>query len=253
MKQLSILIVDDERPARDLIKNHLSGIDWINILGESSDVDQALSIILKSKPDVILLDIQMPVKDGFHLVEKLLGHKVQTEIIFITAYVKYAVQAIKASAFDYLLKPVKKSELILSLSRLRERMEFSRIEDRFASLIDHLSENKKIKFKHRTGFSMVDPENIIFCRADSNYTIIELNENRNMLVSMNLGKVEESLPQSTFCRISRSLIVNLKYIVHVDRKAMTCTLNNGQVHTMNISRKYFRDLELHCDHLFKMK
>jgi DNA-binding LytR/AlgR family response regulator len=250
MNKLSLIIIDDEKSARDLLRNLLESESWLEILGEANCVDNALPEILMKKPDVILLDIHMPIKDGFVLIEKMIELQIQVEIIFITAYEKYAIRAIKASAFDYLLKPVKKKELLASLKRLSEKVDSERINDRFSELMHHLSDQKKIKFKNRNGFSMIDPDDILYCQADSNYTILELDTGKKLIISINLGKVEEILPQQGFCRISRSVIVNLKYLTQVDRKTQTCILVNKSSLTLSISRKYMRHLEITCDHLF---
>ncbi len=252
MKTLQVLVVDDERSARDLIINLLSDVDEVEIVGEAENVEVALSEILRLKPDVILLDIQMPREDGFSMIEKLQKLDHQPEIIFITAYEKYAVRAIKFSAFDYLLKPVKKKELVLSLSELAKKIESSDIKDRFNTLIYQLSDHKKLKFKNRTGFYMIDPDDIIYCKADSNYTILKLDSGKEFTVSMNLGKVEELLPDLCFIRVSRSTIINIHFLTMVDRKTMTCELVNEEAYVLSISRKYLKGLEEGCDRHFDM-
>ena len=228
MKKLQVLVVDDERSARDLIINLLSDVNEVESVGEAENAEVALSKVLHLKPDVILLDIQMPMEDGFSLIEKLQKQDIQLEIIFITAYEKYAIRAIKYSAFDYLLKPVKKKELVSSLLELAKKKESSDIKEKFNTLIYQLSDHKKLKFKNRTGFYMIDPDDVIYCRADSNYTILELDSGKEFTVSMNLGKVEELLPELCFHRISRSTIINIHFLTMVDRKTMTCELVNLQ-------------------------
>lgn len=253
MSTLKLLIVDDERSARELIINLLEDVNNIEIAGEAESVETAMKEVVRVNPDVILLDIQMPRQDGFVLIEQLQEHDLQPEIIFITAFEKYAIQAIKASAFDYLLKPVKKNELVLSLNKLVQQVESSKVKDQFDKLISQLSDHKKLKFKNRTGFYMIDPEEIFYCKADSNYTILELESGKNFTVSMNLGKVEEFLPERYFFRISRSIIINIHYLTIVDRKNMTCELVNETRHVLSISRKYIKALEEGCDNHFTIK
>ncbi len=253
MKVLSLVIIDDERSSRDLLRRLLLDIPEVTILGEAGSVDQALPIILKERPDLLLLDIQMPNKDGFVLIEKLLEHDVNVEVIFITAYEKYAIRAIKTSAFDYLLKPVKKEDLTASLVKFAEKVQSGHLNDRYAQLIYQLSDKKKLKFRNRTGFAMVDPAEILFCRADSNYTVIELDASKRLIVSMNLGKVEEMLPGLCFSRISRSVIINLHYLVEVDRKRMTCEIMNHDRHVLPVTKKYMKELERDCEKHFSMQ
>jgi two-component system LytT family response regulator len=180
-------------------------------------------------------------------------HGVNVEVIFVTAYEKYAIRAIKSSAFDYLLKPVKKADLAASLAKFSEKVQSERMNDRFSQLMYQLSEKKKLKFRNRTGFTMVDPEEILFCQADSNYTVIALEGGKELTVSFNLGKVEEMLPGLCFSRISRSAIVNLHYLAAVDRKNMTCEIVNQSRHTLHVSKKYMKALETDCDKHFSMQ
>jgi two-component system, LytTR family, response regulator len=252
MEALRIYIVDDERSARELITNLLSDVDEIEIVGKSDSAENALKEIIEIKPDVVLLDIQMPRQDGFYLISRLQEYNVQPEIIFITAFEQYAIRAIKSSAFDYLLKPVKKSELILSLSKLALEKKSTDMKEKFDFLIYQLSDHKKLKFKNRTGFYMIDPDEILFCRADSNYTVLELEGGRSFTVSMNLGKVEEILPDTCFFRISRSVIINIHFLSMVNRKTMTCELVNKETHVLSISRKYLKELQKGCDNHFSL-
>lgn len=252
MKRLSLVIIDDERSARELLRGLLADLPDVTILGEAENVDEALPMILKERPDLLLLDIQMPNKDGFVLVEKLLQHEVNVEVIFVTAYEKYAMRAIKASAFDYLLKPIKKKELEDSLAKLTEKVRSERMDKRFSQLIYQLNDKKKLKFRNRTGFTMIDPDEILFCRADSNYSVIELDSGKRLTVSVNLGKLDEILPRPCFSRISRSAIINLHYLAQVDRKNMNCTIENQSRYTLPVSKKYMKELEKDCDRHFAM-
>lgn len=250
MEKLKVFIVDDERSARELLVNLLADFEVIEIVGQAENVEEARIKILKLRPDVLILDIQMPRQDGFSLIEQLQLNDILPEVIFITAYEKYAIRAIKASAFDYLLKPVKKNELVMSLSQLLKKLETKNVRERFELLLHQLGDHKKLKFKNRTGFYMIDPNEIIYCEADSNYSILELDSGKNFTVTLNLGKVEELLPKIQFIRISRSTIINIHYLNMVDRKTMTCTLVNESTHTVSISRKYLKRLEEGCENQF---
>ena len=253
MNKLSLIIIDNEQSARNLLKEMLSRISWIEILGEADHIDAAFAEIMNKKPDVILLDIHLREENGFDLVEKLIQHEIEVKVIFVSAFENHAVRAIRASAFDYLLKPVKKQELVQSLEKLSKQVESFSVEDRFSQLIYQLSDKKKIKFRNRNGFMMIHPDEIIFCLANSNYTTLHLDDGRSFTVSMNLGAVEEVLPELCFSRINRSLIINLHYLTEVDRKLMTCKVSHGTTHILSISRKYMRDLEIGCDRHFSIK
>ncbi len=253
MKKLSLIIIDDEQPARNLLKDMVSGISWIEVLGEADHVDAAFKEIMNKRPDAILLDIHLQEESGFNLVEKLIQHTIEVKVIFVSAFENHAIRAIRASAVDYLLKPVNKQELVQSLEKLSEKVESSSVEDRFSQLIYQLSDKKKIKFRNRNGFMMIHPDEIIFCQADSNYSTLQLDDGRSLTLSMNLGAVEEVIPELCFAKISRSLIINLHYLSEVDRKSMTCKVVHGTTHILPISRKYLRTLEIGCDRHFSIK
>ena len=116
---LKILVVDDEPEARELLKYMLQESDGVSVVGTAGDVDEALELQKKEKPHLVLLDIQMPGKDGFHFIEKIQGSEHEPGVIFVTAYEHYAIQAIRNSVFDYILKPVHQEELDNAILRFR--------------------------------------------------------------------------------------------------------------------------------------
>ncbi len=252
IKKLRLLFVDDESSARDLLRALLSDVSLAEIVGEAGTVDQAFDEVIRKKPDVLLLDIQLHGESGFDLVEKLNQHNISVSIVFVSAYENYAIRAIRSSACDYLLKPVKKEELVGSLEKISNEPVTGEIGERFSQVISQLTYRKKIKFRYRNGFIMIHPDEILFCRADSNYAILELDRGKSVIVSMNLGSVEKMLPSFCFARISRSLIINLHHLKELDRKTMTCKVANETTHTLSVSKKYLRGLEVGCDKHFHL-
>ncbi|MCF8345767.1 MAG: LytTR family DNA-binding domain-containing protein [Bacteroidales bacterium] len=249
-KILKVVIVDDESSARSFLRDMLAELPWVKIEGEAAGVDEAFGLVVRKKPDVIFLDVQMSGEDGFALVEKLVEKQIRVEIIFTTAYERYAIRAIKAAAFDYLLKPVKRTELAGSLVKLRDRIKGSGLNSRFSELIFQLSDKKKTKFPTHTGFVMIDADQILFCSADGADTLLELESGRNTRVSLRLEEVENLLPEACFARISSSLVINLHYLAHVDRKLMTCEIINGTRHLLPVSKKYLKEIETKCHRHF---
>jgi len=247
MRSLAVYIVDDESSARELLRNLLSEIEGVNVVGEAESVDEALPGILSTDPDVLFLDIQMPGNDGFVLLERLSTHSIRALVVFVTAFEKYAIQAIRSSALDYLLKPVIKPELHRTVESLFSMKAKNAQHGQLLQLLDQLRSFKKIKFRHRTGFVLVDPREILFCEADSNYSDIELEGGKRLTVSMNLGKVEALLPETMFCRISRSVIINIHFLTELNRKDLVCELVNSSVHKLPVSRKYLKTLEQACE------
>jgi len=166
----------------------------------------------------------MPGKNGFALVEQLKKFNLKTTVIFVTAHVEYAINAMKVAAFDYLLKPVDFIDLKETIIRYREEKLNELDEQKVDILLDILNKQDKISFNTRTGYIYIQPADIVYCQADVNYTKIHLGGSRNEVVTVNIGRVEEMLSKSKFFRISRSHLINLDYLVKADRKSKTCEL-----------------------------
>lgn len=252
MRRISLFIVDDEPWASALLKGYLKDVTWVEVLGEADDVVSGFNGIVSMEPDVILLDIHLSGESGFDLLEKLIEQQIRVKVIFVSAYDNYAVRAIRSSAFDYLLKPVKKIELLESLEKVSKMVQAGTIGERSSQLFYQLSEKKKIKFSIPAGFIMIQPDEILYCRADLKHTILELDGGKSITVTKNLGKVEELLPGFCFSRISRSVIINLHYLTAVSRKSLTCEITNQTTHVLRVSKKYMEVLEERCDKHFSI-
>ena len=236
-EHVSVLIVDDEPEARDLLGILLERIEDVVVVGMADRVDDALVLVEEKRPDLILLDIQMPAKNGFELVSNLREKGTNTGYIFVTAYDEYAIQAVRASAFDYLPKPVDPEELTRAIMRFREEWKQKILNDHIDVLLTNLGMGKRLKLNTRTGFMVIDPREIVYCMADGNYTDIILNNERHEIISSNLGSMEKELGSDGFFRVSRSALINLRYLTHVDNKAGTCRLQAESVAELKVARK----------------
>ena len=239
---ISILIVDDEPEARDLLTMLLEQVKGVKIAGYAENVDQALVQVEEQDPDLILLDIQMPGKNGFELVDSL--HRTEREIgyIFVTAYDEYAIKAMRSSAIDYLLKPVDPELLKDAIWRFREERQQLVLKDRINSLLENLGIGRRIKVNTRTGFLVIDPKDIVCCTADGNYTEITMANGRSEVISNNLGSMEKELSGDGFFRISRSALINLKYLTYVDSKSSVCRLEGNSVIELKAARNRLSQL-----------
>ena len=163
---LKILVVDDEPEARELLKYMLQESDGISVVGTAGDVDEALSLMKREKPHLVLLDIQMPGKDGFQFIEQIQGSGHEPGIIFVTAYEHYAIQAIRNSVFDYILKPVHQEELDSAILRFRTQGRKVQKQE-FHQLIETLRSNgpARIKLNTRAGYMLIDPAEVVFCEC----------------------------------------------------------------------------------------
>lgn len=149
-------------------------------------------------------------------------------VIFVTAYDEFAIQAIRSSAFDYLLKPVDETELVTAVERLLATNKQKEQAEGYSKLIS-MVKCKKLRFNTSGGFMLVNPEDIVYIRADWNYSEIHLSKDKHEVVTMNIGAVEETLPPGQFARISRSVIINLAYLEKVQRAKRLCTLRKDDV------------------------
>ncbi len=224
-KLIKVLIVDDEPEARELLQYMLQGEQGIEVAGTAGHVDEALAILKKSHVDLVLLDIQMPEKDGFHFIELVHGTGYEPGIIFVTAFEHYAIQAIRNSVFDYILKPIRREELSSALQRFRSRS-IKENNREISELLKILRESgpDKLKLNTRAGYMLINPGEVVYCEADGNYTFLQLTNGSRELTTQNLGTIEEMLKGASFFRASRSYLVNLKYLTRVDRKSCNCHL-----------------------------
>ena len=244
-EMLKILLVDDEPEARELLKYMLMGQKGVSVVGAADTVDEAIKLMLSESPHLVLLDIQMPEKDGFHFIEEVHRSGEDPGIIFVTAFEHYAIQAIRNSVFDYILKPVHQEELDNAIERFRLRGRKAQEQD-LQQLVEALRGNgpSKIKLNTRSGYVLIDPSEVVYCQADGNYTHIHLSRGSSEIITQNLGAIEESLEGSTFFRASRSYLLNLKYLTRVDRKSCNCILEYpGTSYSIKIPAQKVKMLE----------
>ncbi|MBN2174368.1 MAG: response regulator transcription factor [Bacteroidales bacterium] len=241
--EIRVVIIDDEEEARDVMDRLLHRLGGINIAGKAANVDEGLDLILSEQPDIVFLDIQMPGKDGFELVKKLRDYNLTATIVFTTAHIEYAVNAMKVAAFDYLLKPVVFEVLKETVQRFRCQRS-QQLNAKVDVLLDALYKPEKICFNTRTGYIYIAPEDIIYCQADVNYTEIYFGKERKEVVTVNIGKVNELLDLHKFYRISRSHLINTKYLAKADRRSKSCELlKNEEKFTIPAPSKQIRLME----------
>lgn len=220
---LRILLVDDEPEAIELLTYMLAGNKAVRIVGAAANVDQALRLMREVQPHLVLLDIQMPEKDGFHFIEEVHRSGRVPGIIFVTAFEHYAIQAIRNSVFDYILKPVHQNELDGAIERFR--ISKNQLQQHDLQLLVEAMQGRKpsrIKLNTRSGYVLIDPEDVVYCQADGSYTHLHLSRGHSEIITQNLGAIEEILGGNAFFRAGRSYILNLNYLTRVDRKNCIC-------------------------------
>ena len=237
--KLSAIIVEDEAKSREIIRDYLAKYCTdVELLGEGATIKEGLDQIKKHNPDLVFLDVEMPFGNAFDLLDQLPER--DFEIIFVTAYNQYAMDALNNHAAYYLMKPINIDELIKGVNYVREiREKESRLENTVLKGSSQRAEGK-ITIPQQDGFQVLDATDILYCKADDNYTEIYL-ENKKLLVSKTLKYFEEALKPFAFARIHKSYLVNVNAIVKYRRgKGGSVKLNNGKELSVSAARK--RDL-----------
>jgi two-component system, LytTR family, response regulator len=224
-----VVIVDDESHAVAGLRAMLSKDNRIDVLAGISNPKEAVAFILDNKPDLVFLDIQMPGMNGFDVIKALKEEHVSPAVIFVTAYDRFAIDAIRLAAFDYLLKPIDTKELERCIDRYFSVVAREEQTTRYINLLESMNPGRKVKFTTSGGFLMINMNDILYIQADWNYAKIYLSKNHAETLTMNLGAVEKILPATMFMRINRSVIVNLNHLYRVKRIARQCVLIKDDV------------------------
>jgi two-component system LytT family response regulator len=205
---IQTILVDDERLAREGLKNLLKEHTEIQIIGEASNVDEALDMIDKLKPQLIFLDIQMPEKTGFDLLEDLIE---TPSIIFTTAYDEFAIKAFEVNALDYLLKPIQKDRLGEAILKAKKQIEELRLEKLRARLMP--DEKVFIRDGDRCWYIKLDEIKMI--ESSGNYAKIYFDKYQP-LIHRTLNSLDERLSDQIFFRANRQQIINLNYLDRIE-------------------------------------
>jgi len=216
MDKLRVILIDDEpsglRSLYEKLQKHCPALE---VLEQCDTAEQGIGAIEMLKPDLVFLDVEMPVMNGFVLLQNLAYRNF--ELIFVTAYDHYAIKAIRYSALDYLLKPVEVDELKTAVEKAREKRQFSRDGNQKLDLLLENIAHEKRRFRRiavpsRDGLELVKMEEIIYLEASVNYTLIYLRNNTRLTASRTLKDFEELLPVDTFIRIHHSFIININCV-----------------------------------------
>lgn len=218
--KIRVLIVDDEPLAREKIRDLLNNEDHFETIGEAANGLEAVSAVKEKSPDLVFLDVQMPELNGFGVVEKLNGKNIP-QIIFVTAYDEYALQAFKVHALDYLLKPFDQDRFQDAITRARENIELKKNSDfteKLRELLQDVAPGEKyldrliVKSGGRIFF--IQTEKIDWIEAADNYVTVHTGE-KEYLVRDTMSNMEKKLSPEKFIRVHRSSIVNIEQIKEI--------------------------------------
>lgn len=222
---MKAIIIDDERLSRQELKNLLAVYPEINIVGEAANAEQAKEAIEKLNPDVIFLDIQMPGKNGFELLEEISG---VPEVVFVTAYDEYAIRAFEVNALDYLLKPVQPSRLAETVKKILNKEYNEKVDAIPPTYL--LSDKDQVFVKDGDKCWFVKLSNVRLLESEGNYVRVHFDKNRPLILR-SLNSLEERLDNRTFFRASRKFIINLKWVEGIENwfsGGLMVTLKGGE-------------------------
>jgi two-component system LytT family response regulator len=236
------IIIDDEQNGRELLSKLLVRYfdNKIVVLDTCDSVKKGVNAINKHNPDIVFLDIQMPNENGFELFKYF--DKINFEVIFTTAHKDYAIDAVRHSALDYLLKPISYIDLMSSIKRFENNRDAFKRQERISLLLESLSSDNisfnKVALPTNRGYELQKLGNILYCEADSNYCKIICIDGKELLLSKTLKYVEELLANELFFRIHKSYLVNLNYITKFDKiDDLKITLTNGAQLPVSVRKK----------------
>ncbi len=227
---IKAMIVDDKMASIELLKWLISQhCPEISLVGQACSVEEAIPIIRDREPDILFLDIQMPKQNGFDLLSGI--GKWDFEVIFTTAYNEFAIQAIRYSALDYLLKPIDAGDLVKAVERFKVKRIYAPAgEELYRNFIQNLSnKEKKLALTGVTDIHYVSLDEIIRLQAERNYTRFHFTDAKTFVSARTLKEYEELLPSGEFIRTHRTHLINKRFVMQYDRDGFLLLKDGSRV------------------------
>ncbi|MEO6813211.1 MAG: LytTR family DNA-binding domain-containing protein [Ginsengibacter sp.] len=224
---LKVIIIDDEQDSVKLLQWQLSEYcPQVKVVGTYTSTVNALSGIEMLQPNLVFLDIEMPVMNGFEMLEKVLH--TNFSLVFVTAYNQFALKAFRFNALDFLVKPIDTKELIEAVSKAEKVV--APTSSQLTMLQKQLRGEAvtKIAIPGQHGVNFVDLNEIVYVEASNNYSNLILTDSRHFLISKTLKDVQEVLEEEHFLRVHRQYIINLNHVKHFNRNEGVLTMANGE-------------------------
>jgi two-component system response regulator LytT len=211
------VFADDEKLAREEIGFLLHGVDDVDVVGEASNGVDAFHLIEKERPDLALLDIEMPGLDGFQLVREIQALEIRPRVVFVTAYDRYALQAFEVSALDYLLKPVSRERLVQALDKVRVSMETADdLGDKLSALLSALPPRtrrlSKIPVRRRKHLLLLDVDSVLYAYVKDGLVFVVAGDAHDVVAYRTLDEFASELDPAVFHRVHRSYLANVNHI-----------------------------------------
>ncbi len=229
---MKVLVIDDEKPARDLVLNYLKGLKGVEAIHEATNGFEGIKLINLLKPDVVLLDIQMPKLNGFEMLELIEN---PPAIIFCTAYDEFAIKAFEQNAIDYLLKPFSKTRLLDAISKISKSSQPNEAAVKAPIILEQPLE--RIVVKNSKSIEIIPVDEIQYLMSQDDYVEINVNGKKH-LKNQRLKYYESALNENNFVRVHRQYIVNIKHINKLDKlgkESYIAQLKSGDTITVSAS------------------
>ena len=228
---ISSIIIDDEQNSVDVLEKLINRFfrDQVEVVSEFNNLNDAVQYLNANPVDLVFLDMKLDFNSGLDLLYQFKDNK-SFEVICVTAYKEYAIEALRCSAFDYLLKPVNYVELISAVKRLQAKHNQNSFEK--SDVVDENNTTPKkrrdsIAFPSKNGFKVEKLSSIIYCEAKGNYAQVHLYPKSQILISKTLKKLVDMIDHPDFFRIHKSYYINMNYIVSYNRSENILELKNG--------------------------
>ncbi len=231
MQQIHCVIVDDE-PQNIILLENMLGVHCNNttVIATTTNAQEAQAVIKEMNPQLVFLDIEMPHITGFELIKQL--EPITFEVIFVTAYSNYAVEAFDHNAIGYITKPINASKLQAAVQTASERIQQKNITKNLVSILESTQKSaapQKIPLSTTSGMVFVKIADIMYCESSGNYTNFIVQHEKPILVTRQLGEYEKLLPEADFMRIHDKYIINLSMIKeYLKGNGGDVILENGQ-------------------------
>jgi two-component system LytT family response regulator len=246
MKTIKAAILDDENSNIEILKKILQDANGVEVVWTANNIDDGRKKIESENVDVIFMDIKMPPHTSFELLEEI--SEPHFEVIFVTAYQEYAVQALKMAAMDYILKPFKASDILAALEKVRNKQNkfgaiaglmknyFNTMPDNFSKIVVHVAD----------GYDIVDINDIMYIEALDSYSKLKLKGNQSYVASKSLKDFEELLVEKGFYRIHKSYLINIRHMIKIVKGiSASVIMTNGTSIPISARKKdvFFEELK----------
>lgn len=246
MKTIKAAILDDENSNIEILKKILQDANNVEVVWTATNIQDGRKNIDEQHVDVIFMDIKMPPHTSFELLEEISEPKF--EVIFVTAYQEYAVQALKMAAMDYILKPFKASDILAALDKVRNKQnKFGEIAGLMKNYFNTMPDNfSKIVVHVADGYDIVDINDIMYIEALDSYSKLKLKGNQSYVASKSLKDFEELLTEKGFYRIHKSYLINIRHMIKIVKGiSASVIMTNGTSIPISARKKdvFFEELK----------